>query len=150
MSYLNSFCGGMCKFNAKFDADSLLYSLSQFECDGHTVHMFPQWCLLPLTSTVKWSLFTYVHSSPVPSAPRLHQCCANYSCYINNGLISSGYISFIYIYIHIYIYTHTHIYTFIYTRTYTHIISVLLCCNMYIHMYYIYVIYTKTYWNTVR
>ena len=29
----------MFKLNAKFDADSLLYSLNHFECDGHTVHM---------------------------------------------------------------------------------------------------------------
>ena len=39
---LNSFCRGMFKLNAKFDADSLLYLLSHFECDGHTVHMLPQ------------------------------------------------------------------------------------------------------------
>ena len=35
----SSFPGGKFKLNAKFDADSLLYSLSHFECDGHTVHM---------------------------------------------------------------------------------------------------------------
>ena len=53
----------MFKLNAKFDADSLLYSLSHSECDGHTVHMLTQQHLLPpLTSTVKSSLFTYVHS----------------------------------------------------------------------------------------
>ena len=27
LPYLNSFCGGMFKLNAKFDADSLLYSV---------------------------------------------------------------------------------------------------------------------------
>ena len=44
----------MFKLNAKFDADSLLYSLSYFECDGHTVPMLIQRCLLlPLTSTAK-------------------------------------------------------------------------------------------------
>ena len=32
----------MFKLNAKFDADSLLYSLSHFECDGHTIHMLTQ------------------------------------------------------------------------------------------------------------
>ena len=37
------------KLNAKFDADSLFYSLSHFECDGHTVHMLTQQCLLPPT-----------------------------------------------------------------------------------------------------
>ena len=60
----------MFKLNAKFDADSLLYSLSHFECDGHTVHILTQWHLPPpLTSTVKLSLFTHMHI-PVHS-PRL-------------------------------------------------------------------------------
>ena len=74
LNHLNSFCGGMFKLNAKFDVDSLLYSLSHFECDGHTVHMLTQWCLLPpLTSTVKSSLFTHAHSSPLSLAARLHR-----------------------------------------------------------------------------
>ena len=63
----------MFKLNAKFDADSLpyFYLLSHFEC---TVHNLTQWCLPPpLTSTVKLSLFTHVHSSPL-SLARLHQC----------------------------------------------------------------------------
>ena len=43
-------------------------------------------CLLPpLTSTVKSSLFTHAHSSPLSLAARLHQCCTNCSHYINNG-----------------------------------------------------------------
>ena len=43
----------MFKVHAKFDADSLLYLLSHFECDGQTVHILTQQCLLPpLTSTV--------------------------------------------------------------------------------------------------
>ena len=49
---------------AKYDADSLLYLLSHFECNGHTVHMLNQ-ChlLLPLTtSTVKPSMCIPVHS----------------------------------------------------------------------------------------
>ena len=59
--------------NTKFDADSLLYSLSHFECDSHKVHMLTQLCLPPpLTSTVKASLFTQVHSSPLSLASRLH------------------------------------------------------------------------------
>ena len=29
----------MLKLDAKFDADSLLYSFSHFECDDHTVHV---------------------------------------------------------------------------------------------------------------
>ena len=75
LNHLSSFCGGMFKLNAKFDADSLLYSLSHFECDSHTVHMLTQWCLPPpLTGIVKSSLFTHVHSSPLSSAVRLHQC----------------------------------------------------------------------------
>ena len=37
----------MFKLNAKFDADSLLYSLSYFECDNHTVHMLTQWIYCP-------------------------------------------------------------------------------------------------------
>ena len=37
---------------------------SHFECGGHTVHMLTQrYVLLPLTSTVKSSLFIHVHSS---------------------------------------------------------------------------------------
>ena len=32
----------MFKLKAKFDADLLLNSLSDFECDGHTVHMLTQ------------------------------------------------------------------------------------------------------------
>ena len=86
LNHLNSFHRGMFKLNAKFDADALLYSLSHFECDGHTAHMFTQWSLPPpLTSTVKSSLFMHVHSSPLSLAAKLHWCCANHSCYINNG-----------------------------------------------------------------
>ena len=76
----------MLKLNAKLDADLLLYSLSHFEGNHHTVHMLTQWHLLPpLNSTVKLSLFTHVHSSPLSLAAKLHQCHANHSCYINNG-----------------------------------------------------------------
>ena len=84
LNHPNSFCAGMLKLNANFDADSLLYSLSHFECDGHTVHMLAQQCLPPaLTSPVKLALFTHAHSSNL--AARLHQCCATHSRYINNG-----------------------------------------------------------------
>ena len=79
----------MFKLNAKSDADSLLYSLSHFECDGHTVHMLTQQCLPPpLTSTMKLSLFTHTNSSPLSLAARLHQCHSNYSHYLNNGWTS--------------------------------------------------------------
>ena len=38
-----------------------------------------------LTSTVKSSLLTHVHSSPLSSMARLPQCFTNWSCYINNS-----------------------------------------------------------------
>ena len=64
LNHPSSFSTGMFKLNAKYDADLLFYSFSHFECNSHTVHMFIQWCLLlPLTSTVESSLFTYAHSS---------------------------------------------------------------------------------------
>ena len=124
----------MFKRNAKFDADFLLYSLSHFECDGHTAHMLTQWCLLsPLTSTVKSSLFTHVHSSPLSLAARLHGCHRNH-CYINNGWTFSKQTvcvcvcvcvereretlrqNFTYIYMykmHIYICIHIYVFTYI-------------------------------------
>ena len=84
-SHPNSFGGGMLKLNAKFDADSLLYSLSHYACDSHTVHILTERHLPPPpTSTVK-SLFTHVHSSPLSLVARLHWCHANHSCYVNNG-----------------------------------------------------------------
>ena len=76
--------------NAKFDANSLLYSPSHFECNGHTVHTLTQYLLPPLTSTVKLSLFTHAHSSPPSLAARLHRCHTNHSRYINNGWTFSG------------------------------------------------------------
>ena len=85
--HLNSFCGGMLKLNAKFDADLLLYLLKHVECDSHTVHthMVTQWCLSPSLTTVKLSLFMHMHSRPFPLAGRLHQCHSKCSCYIKNG-----------------------------------------------------------------
>ena len=77
----------MFKLNAKFDADSLLYSLSHFECHSHMLHMPTQQHLPPpLASTVK-SLFTHVCSNPLSLAARLHQFRTNHSNYINNGWI---------------------------------------------------------------
>ena len=59
--------------NTKFYADPLLYLLSHFQCDSQTVHMLTQWCLQPLlTSTVKSSLSTHAHSSPLSLAASLH------------------------------------------------------------------------------
>ena len=45
---------------------------------------------LPLTSTVRWSLFTHVHSSPLFLAARLRRCHTNRSRYINSGGTSPG------------------------------------------------------------
>ena len=76
----------MFKLNAKSEAYSFLYSLSHFESNGHTVHMLTQqYPPPPLTSTMKSSLFMYVHSSPFSLAASLHQCRAKHSCYINNA-----------------------------------------------------------------
>ena len=80
LNHPNSLGRGIVKLNAKFDADSLLCLLSHFDWDGHTVHMLTQWCLpQPLTSTVKSSLLTHAHSSPLSLAARLYWCCANHS-----------------------------------------------------------------------
>ena len=86
LNHLNSFHGGMFKLNAKLDADLLLYLLSHFECDSHTVHMLTQWHLLPpLTSKAKWPLFMHAHfQSPLLGCP-VTSCHANHSHYINNG-----------------------------------------------------------------
>ena len=85
----------MFNLHIKFNANSLFCSLSNFECDGHTVHMLTQWCLLlPLTCIVKLSLFTHVHSSPLSLTARLHQCCANSSHYTNNDWTFSRQASF--------------------------------------------------------
>ena len=54
LNHLNSFCGGMLKFNAKSDAGSLFYLLSHFECDDHTAHRLTQW-RLPPHWLVPWS-----------------------------------------------------------------------------------------------
>ena len=101
LNHLNSFHRGMFKLNTKFDADSLLYSLSYFEYNSHTVHTLTQWCLLaPLTSTVKSSLFMHVHVSLLPLVLRLQWCCTNHSHYINNGWTFPRQT--------IYLFTHTH------------------------------------------
>ena len=95
LNHLNGFCGGMFKLNAKFDADSLLYLLSHFECDSHAVHMLTQWRLPPpLTSTVKSSLFTHALSSPFFLTARLQWCCTNHSLYVSNGWTFSRHTSY--------------------------------------------------------
>ena len=83
LNHPSSFHREMFKLNAESDADSLLYSLSHFECDSHLL----TWQCLPppLTSTVKLSLFTHAHSSPLSLAARLYPCHTSYSHYTNNG-----------------------------------------------------------------
>ena len=66
LSHVNTFHGGMVKLNAKFDADLLLYLLSHFECDGHTVHMLTQRHLLPHW-LVQWSCHCSWMGIPVHS-----------------------------------------------------------------------------------
>ena len=86
LNHPNNFLREMFKLHAKFDADSLLYLLSHFECNSHTVHMLTQQHLPPpLTTTVKSSLFTHGHSIPLFLADRLQGCHTNCSCYINHG-----------------------------------------------------------------
>ena len=86
----------MFKRNTKFDADLLSYSFSHFECDVHTVHMLTQKHISPpLTHTVKSSLLTHVHSSPLSLAARLQQCHTKRSHYINNGWTFSRQTSYI-------------------------------------------------------
>ena len=72
-----------------------MQNLMQIRCSTHSVILnattTQYTCSLnsiyhpPLTSTVKLSVFTHVHSSPLSLAARLYQCCANCSHYINNG-----------------------------------------------------------------
>ena len=86
----------MFKLNTKFDSDSLLYSLSHFECDGHTVHMLTQWHLPPpLTSTVKLSLFTHTQSSPLFLAANYIDVVQAILIILKNGWIFSGQASYI-------------------------------------------------------
>ena len=73
LNHLNSFCGGMFKLNAKFDADLLFYlsvisnvTATQYTCSLNCVYPHS-----PLTGTVKTSLFTYAHSSPLSLAARV-------------------------------------------------------------------------------
>ena len=111
----------MFKLNSKTDTDFWLHPFGHFECDGHTVHMLTQQHLLPpLTSTVKSSLFTLVHSSPLSLAAR-PQRHANHSHYINNSWTFSG-LPHTHTHTHMYacMYTNIYIYIYIYTHTHTH------------------------------
>ena len=89
LNHPRSFHGGIFKLNAKFGADSLLCWLSYFECDGHTVHVLTQWCLLP-PWLVHWGrrhshMHILVHSPWLPGYMDVAQTWANHSCCINNG-----------------------------------------------------------------
>ena len=99
LSHPNGFQRGMFKLNAKFDVDSLLYLLSHFECDSHTVHMLTQWHV-PAHRPVQWSHHCSHMSisvpSPSPLTAMLHRC--HTTCYyINNGWTFSGQAFHIYI-----------------------------------------------------
>ena len=73
LNHLNSFHGGKFKFNIKFDADSLLYSLNHFEWASINAHSTAS--TAPQIRTVKSSLFMHAHSSLLSLATRLCQCC---------------------------------------------------------------------------
>ena len=77
---------------------------TQYTCSLNSVY-----CPLQ-TTTVKSSLFTHAHSSPLSLASRLHQCHANCSHYINNSWAT-------FVHIHTHAYMNTHIYTHIYTHS---------------------------------
>ena len=75
---------------------SLMRNLMQICCSTRSVILntmtTQHTCSLPppLTSTVKLSLFTHAHSSPLSLAVRLHQWHTNHSHYTNNGWTFSG------------------------------------------------------------
>ena len=88
LNHPNCFYRGMFKLNSKFDAYSLLSSLSHSDCDNQTVHTLSQRSLpSPLTSTVTSSLFTHVNSNSFSLAARLHQCRANHSCLLRTSVL---------------------------------------------------------------
>ena len=85
LNHPNSFHGGAFKLNAKFDADSLFYSVifnataTQYTRSLNGVYR------PPVTSAVKSSLFTHAPSSPLSLAARLRWCGSNHSLHIYNG-----------------------------------------------------------------
>ena len=69
-------------------------SMSSVILNATATHVLTQQHLPPsLTSSVRSSLFTHVPSSPLSLAARLHRCCGNSSCYINDGWTFSRQIS---------------------------------------------------------
>ena len=79
----------------------------------HSTHAHQQCLPPPLTTTVKSSLFTHVHSSSLSFSAKLRRCGTNCSHYINNGWTFSKQTLCIYVYVCIYVHicTHTYIYT---------------------------------------
>ena len=98
LNHPNSFRGGMFKLHTKFDTYLLLYLLSHFECDGHTVHMLTHWCLLSPLTSIQWSH----HYSRMP-IPVHSLCLPGYTdvlqtilvILINSGWTFSGWTSYI-------------------------------------------------------
>ena len=82
------------------ECSSLMQNLMQIHCSSDSVILkatatqytlsLNSFSTTPLTSTVKLSLFTHAHSSPLSLAARLHQCHTNHSSYINYGWTFSG------------------------------------------------------------
>ena len=98
------------------ECSSFTQNFMQFRCSTHSAILnaaatqYTQQSLQPpLTSTVKPSLFTHVHSSPLSLAARWHQCHVNCSHYINNGWTFSGQIFYICVYIHTHTYNLVHL-----------------------------------------
>ena len=98
LNHPNSFCRGMFKLNAKFDADSFA-QLSPFEWNSHTIHTHSPMSIAP---TDLYSEVIIVHTCVFLSTLlgcQVMQMCANHSNYINNGWTFYGE------------YTHTHTHT---------------------------------------
>ena len=74
----------MFKLNAKFDADSLLFSLSPIECKAtqYTCSLSGIYCPHWLA---QWSCHCHAHCSPLSLAVRLYWHCTNCPQYVNNG-----------------------------------------------------------------
>ena len=82
----NCFHRGMFKVNTKFECRFIALLAQSFWIGwSHSTHSHSTVSTAPLTTTVKSSLFTHVHSSPLALAARLHQCHTNCSCHINNS-----------------------------------------------------------------
>ena len=96
------------------ECSSLMQNLMQICCltcsvilvqQPHSTHAHSTASTAPLTSTVKSSLFTHAHSSPLSLAARLRWCHSNRSCYINSGWTFSrqSLCVFVCVYTHIYL-----------------------------------------------